>query len=104
MPEPDESSMTAAAYPECSACVLVFWLPSGRAFGDQIEEMPHAAEIVAGRERRIGNAHELAGLALEHRNSWGKSVLAGVAHVARKARAMMRHHRKFPAAAFSKFA
>src|SRR5262245_31501486 len=70
------------------AGVAVLWFPARGAFGDQVEDVPHSAEIVAGRERGVGDAHDLVPCPLEHRDAGHCMTVAPVPHVLREGRAL----------------
>src|SRR5215471_8403438 len=70
--------------------VVVLRLPAGGAFGNEIEEVPDAAEIVAGRERCVGHPHDPAVLAPEHGDARHPSAVLTVAHFLSERSALMR--------------
>src|SRR5262249_16517355 len=80
--------------------VLVFWLPAGGAFGNEIEKVPDVAEIVPGRERRVGHPHDPRLLAPEQGDAWHPAAVLAVAHVLGESGALVRYHRKRPIPTF----
>src|SRR6516165_267491 len=82
--------------------VRVLRLPAGGAFGNEIEEVPDAAEIVAGREGRVGDPHDPAVLTPEHGDARHPAAVLTVAHVPGERGALVRHHGKRPMPAFRK--
>src|SRR5262249_55858856 len=72
---------SAAQQPCRTLSVLVVRLPAGGAFGNEIEEVPDAAEIVARRERRVGHPHDSPFLAPEHGDARHPAAVLTVAHV-----------------------
>src|SRR5262245_11568148 len=98
---PHRSWMTRQrSSPAVLSRVLVFRLPAGGAFGDEIEEVPDAAEIVAGRERCVGHPHDPPVLAPEHGDARHPAAVLTVAHVLGERGALVRHHGKRPMPAF----
>src|SRR5215471_14232584 len=82
-----------------SSHVREFRLPAGGAFRDQVEQVPHAAEIIARLEAGVGDAQDLSGLAPKHRDARPRAAVDAVAHVLAEPVALVRDHGKFPAAA-----
>src|SRR5581483_1607478 len=95
--------MPAGFGPTGQLAYLYFGRHPPRSFGKEIEEVPHETEVIAGRERGIGNAHQLLALALEHRDAGQISVLAAVTHVLGEIRALVGHHGESPTATLGEF-
>src|SRR5580700_7034255 len=64
--------------------ILILRGPAAGALGDQIEEVPDGAEIVARREAGVGHPEHLAAAPAEHRHPGMVAVLAAIAHVGRE--------------------
>src|SRR5215468_10221510 len=72
--------------------------PLAGAFGEESEQMPERAEIVARMEARVRHAQDAAVLAPEHGDARHPSaVVRLIAHVGREARAPVTHHGEAPA-------
>src|SRR5262249_45711919 len=78
--------------------ILILRRPAARAFGDQVEEVPDGAEIVAGREAGVGHTEHLAAALAEHRHAGMVAVRSAVAHVGRERALAVRNHAEAPAA------
>src|SRR5512144_1526382 len=67
--------------------------PLAGALGEEVEEVPERAEIVAGAEAGVGDAQDAAVLPPEHEDArHPAAVLGAVAHVGREARPLVAHH------------
>src|ERR1700747_141266 len=64
--------------------ILILRGPAAGALGDQIEEVPDGAEIVARREAGVGHPEHPAAAPAEHRHPGMVAVLAAIAHVGRE--------------------
>ena len=53
--------------------VSVLRLPAGRALRDPIQKMPDGAEIIAGRQFGIGDAHDRDNYIWLHAHHWVKT-------------------------------
>src|SRR5919198_4721613 len=74
-----------------STRVAEFRLPAGDALRDEVEHVPHRAEVVARRETGIGDAQDFSAAFLEHRHAGQRSVVP-IAHVLRETRVLDRDH------------
>src|SRR5229473_5306447 len=83
--------------------ILELRLPAGSSLRDEIEQVPHGAEIVARRERRVGDAHDLLAFAPEYRDARRRAAVGAIAHVLAEGRTLVGDHGKFPAAARGEF-
>src|SRR5215813_12088145 len=91
--------------PQCSgpavlSRVLVLRLPASGAFGNELQEVPDAAEIVARREWRVGHPHDSPVLAPEHGDARHPTAVLTVTHVLGERGPLVRHHGKRPMPAF----
>src|SRR5262249_34588364 len=81
----------------CLSSILELRLPAGCTLGDQVEEVPDTAEVVARRERGVGDPNDARPDPFEYRDAWPWPLLP-IAHVLGKGAALARHHRIAPSA------
>src|SRR6202165_1219983 len=78
--------------------VLNLRKPIAGAAGQEIEQVPDRAEIIAGAEARIRHPDDLLSLALKHRDPRLPALAGAKAHVRGKRAARVTDQGKFPAA------
>src|SRR5262245_663469 len=78
--------------------VFVLRRPVAGALRNQIEEVPDAAEIIAGPEAGIRHPQQLVPALLENRYARQPAILAAIAHVLRKRAVAVGDHADAPVA------
>src|ERR1700681_1936288 len=95
---------TAAPMQAGHISVLNLRKPIAGAAGQEIEQVPDRAEIIAGAEARIRHPDDLLSLALKHGDPRLPALAGAKAHVCGKRAARVTDHGKFPAATRSEHA